>query len=155
MSIEIRKIRDSDMPQILELAREVREHHREFLDGYFAPQDDNKEREIILLWVNNPQNICLLAEENEKILGMILGEFRQKPEREKSQIIIIHNFGVFKEIRGQGIGKMLMNEFYKECKIRGIEEIKLGVFNKNKTAYEFYERYGFEPLEQKMSLMIK
>lgn len=48
-----------------------------------------------------------------------------------------------------------MNEFFDECKKNEIDEIKLGVFNDNKSAYDFYLNPGFVPQEQKMSLMLK
>ncbi len=42
--MQIRKIVSADLSQLLELAREVREHYREVLNGYFTPQDDNKDK---------------------------------------------------------------------------------------------------------------
>ena len=38
--MKIRKFEKEDILQVLELCREVRNHHREFLGGYFAEQDD-------------------------------------------------------------------------------------------------------------------
>lgn len=153
--MQIRKIVSADLPQLLELAREVREHHREVLNGYFTPQDDNMEARCIAAWAENESNICLTAEENGKVSGMILGECKNNPWLEKPKVVVIHNFGVRKSLRSRGIGKMLMDAFYRECQNRGIQEIKFGVFNNNKAAYDFYIRYGFEPQEQKMSMMVK
>ena len=153
--MQIRKITSDDLMRLLELAREVRNHHIEVLDGYFCPQDDEAEQKSIAGWAENKNNICLCAEENGQISGMILGETKNNPWLEKSKVIVIHNFGVLKSVRGQGIGKKLMDAFYSECQNQGIQEIKFGVFNKNKTAYDFYLHYGFEPQEQKMSMMVK
>lgn len=86
---------------------------------------------------------------------MILGESKNNPWLEKPKVVVIHNFGVRKSLRGRGIGKMLMDAFYRECQNRGIQEIKFGVFNNNKAAYYFYICYGFEPQEQKISMMVK
>ena len=151
--MQIRKIVSADLPQLLELAREVREHHREVLNGYFTPQDDNMEARCIAAWMENDDNVCLCAEESGKVLGMILGESKNNSWLEKSKVIVIHNFGVVASARGQGVGKKLMDAFYLQCKNKGIQEIKFGVFNKNKTAYDFYIHYGFEPQEQKMSMI--
>lgn len=155
MQIKVRKINDNDVTNLLALASEVREHHREILNGYFVPQDDEIEANCIKKWVNDDCNICLLAEEDREIKGFILGEAKTNVALEKSRIITIHNFGVLKNLRGSGIGKQLMQSFYQECQAKGIQEIKLGVFNKNKSSYAFYEKFGFEPQEQKMSLMVK
>ena len=153
--VVIRQINQEDVLPLVELAREVRDHHIEVLGGYFKLQDDEMEQKCISAWSANPHNICLLVEEGKQILGMILGEVKDNPWLEKSCIVVIHNFGVFKEARGKGVGKKLMDAFYKECQNKKIQEIKLGVFNQNKIAYSFYEKYGFEPQEQKMSLMVK
>ena len=152
--MQIRRIVTADLPQLLELAREVREHHRKVLGGYFQPLDDDVELKCLSVWSENANNICLVAEDNGKILGMILGERKNNLWLEKPCVIVIHNFGVLQSMRGKGIGKMLMDAFYRECQIQGIQEIKFGVFNKNKTAYDFYLHYGFEPQEQKMSMMV-
>lgn len=155
MPIKIRNITPQDVDALLPLANETREHHRKFLGGYFAPLDNEVEKQIIKSWVNEDKNICLLAEDDSQIAGMLLSEFKHNPQLEFSDIIFVHNFAVTKAMRGKGIGRRLMAELYDICKQRNIKEIKLGVFNKNTAAYTFYEDFGFEPQEQKMSLKIK
>lgn len=151
----IRQIMSEDVKRLLKLASEVREHHRQILNGYFKPQDDDIEASCIKNWVEDDKNICLLAEDGGEIKGFILGEAKINVALEKPRIIMIHNFVVAEKLRGQGIGKQLMQRFYQECQAKEIQEIKLGVFNKNKSAYSFYENFGFEDQEQKMSLKVK
>lgn len=38
--LKIRKFERADLPQVLELCREVRQYHTDILGGYFAEQDD-------------------------------------------------------------------------------------------------------------------
>jgi ribosomal protein S18 acetylase RimI-like enzyme len=47
-----------------------------------------------------------------------------------------------------------MDEFFKICKEQNIQEIKLGVYNKNEVARKFYKKYGFEEQAQRMSFKI-
>lgn len=152
--MKIKKIVNEDVAKLLGLTREVREHHRVILNGYFKPQDDDIEASCIKNWVEDEKNICLLAEDSGEIKGFILGEAKINAALEKPRIIMIHNFVVAEKRRGQGIGKQLMQRFYQECQDKRIQEIKLGVFNKNKSAYAFYENFGFEAQEQKMSLKV-
>ena len=49
----------------------------------------------------------------------------------------------------------LMGELFSFCRERQLKEIKLGVFNDNRGAVEFYRKSGFVPQEQKMSLMLE
>jgi ribosomal-protein-alanine N-acetyltransferase len=151
----IRKFVKEDLSQILELCREVRQHHIDILDGYFTEQNDEFEQLGFLQSLENGNMIALVAENNSKICGYLLAERKFSPYLEEPNVVHIANLGVKKEIRGQGIGKELMDTLLKKCEEDNIDEIRLGVFNKNVLAYKFYEQYGFEPFEQRMNLRIK
>lgn len=150
----IRKIKSTDAKAALELCREAREHHREILGGYFAPLDDDFELAELKAMPDNEKLIGLVAEDAGKLCGLLVAEWRTAVFLEKPEIGYIHNFVTAKSSRGKGIGRSLMDAFTTECKKRGVDEIKLGVFNANETAYRFYEHYGFVPQEQKMSLKV-
>lgn len=151
----IRKFIEEDLSYVLELCREVRQHHIDILDGYFTEQNDEFEKLGFLQSLENENMIALVAENNEKICGYLLAERKFSPYLKEPNLVHITNFGVKKEIRGQGIGKMLMDRLLKICEETNIDEVRLGVFNKNVSAYKFYEQYGFEPFEQRMNLQIK
>ena len=155
MGIEIRKFKEDDLSQVLELCNEVREHHRELLEGYFTKQDDNEEKAPFLESLVNNKILAWVAVAGNQIEGLLLADKKVSPHLEKPRIAHICNIGVRKSSRSKGIGRLLMDRFYKYCQDNDIQEIKLGVFNKNTIAYNFYEKFGFEPQEQKMSLMIK
>lgn len=155
MTIQVRKMQNEDLEQVLKLCDEVRGHHRNILGGYFAPQDDEMEKNVLLDTMEKENKLPLVATDSDDIVGMLLAEIRQTPWLENPKIANIFNFGVFEKARGQGIAKLLMDAFLEECKKEGIKEIKLGVFNKNIGAYNFYKKYGFEDQEQRMSLKIK
>ena len=57
--------------------------------------------------------------------------------------------------RRRGIAGRLMDGLVSFCRERQLREIKLGVFNDNRGAVEFYRKSGFVPQEQKMSLMLE
>lgn len=153
--MEVRDLQIKDIKEALELCNEVREHHRAFLNGYFKKLDDDFERDALLNMINSEQDCVLVAVQDNHIVGLIQTEWKVTPCLEKSQVAYIHNLVVSKKCQGQGVGHQLMDALMTSCKKRGIEEIKLGVFNENKSAYAFYEHYGFKPLEQKMNLMVK
>ena len=46
----------------------------------------------------------------------------------------------------------LMDAFIDECRHSGMQQVDLGVYNKNTGSYNFYIEYGFEPIEQKMRI---
>lgn len=150
----IRKFIKEDLSQVLELCREVRQHHIDILDGYFTEQNDEFEQLGFLQSIENENTIAYVAIDNDKICGYILAEKKFSPYLEEPNVVHIANFGVKKEIRGQGIGKKLLDTLLKKCEEDKVDEIRLGVFNKNISAYKFYEQYGFKPFEQRMNLRI-
>ena len=144
----IRKIQEKDLSEVVEIAREVREHHRAFLKGYFLPQDDEMEKaEIKKFAFGADVNISFVAEIDGKIVGMMVNEVKNKVYLEKPRILELQNVGVLKEFQGQGISKKLFEEVLLEAKKQNIQEIKLGVFNDNHIAYKLYEKLGFKPVE--------
>ena len=150
--MKIRPFIKEDLPEVLNVCREVRQHHIDLLEGYFAEQNDEYEQTGFLESLENEKNIALVAIDNEKVVGYILGEFKELPHLIRSKTAYVANFGVRTAFRNNGVGKQLMNAFLDICKKNDIEEILLGVYNKNETAYAFYEKLGFQPLEQKMIL---
>ena len=95
-----------------------------------------------------------MTENNNKIVGYLLGEFKNASWLSKPKVGNISNFGVSENYRRKGIGKQLMDYFFNICKDKEIQEIRLGVYNKNTSACKFYEDYGFSALQQTMILDI-
>lgn len=153
--MEIRNFKKEDLSQVIELCREVRDHHMELLNGYFTPQNDIFEQQVFLDSLEDTNYIALVASDKDTILGYLLAQKKIAPHLIHSHIVHIYNFGVKKDARGSGIGKKLMDSLFEIALKEGIEEINLGVYNDNTIAYNFYEKYGFKPIEQKMIFSIK
>lgn len=68
-------------------------------------------------------------------------EMRDKAERHIGEFAI----SILSEIRGQGIGKLLMDHVISESKKRltGLEIITLSVFANNIRASNMYQKFGF------------
>lgn len=143
---------EQDLQQVLEICNEVREYHINILNGYFLPQDDKLEKVLFLKSLETDKIIALVSEENKKINGYLLAEFKDMPFFLNSKIAIISNFGVSKKSQHKGIGKKLMDSFCTLCEKEQIHELHLTVYNQNETAHQFYKKYGFKSISQKMSL---
>jgi len=153
--MKIRKFEEKDLEQAIELCREIREHHREVLNGYFMPLDDNFEKRALLASLKDENLLVWVADNEGEIVGLLISEKRMLPYLEQQSRVNVETLGVKKSFRKQGIGRKMMDVLYEYCQDNGVAEIKLGVFNKNTSAYKFYEKYGFKPLEQRMNLFIK
>lgn len=87
------------------------------------------------------QAVMLLVEADGKILGISGIEMRDRAER------IIGEFGIsiLNEVRGEGIGKLLMELVLNEAisKLYNLKIITLSVFGDNFRAKTMYEKFGF------------
>lgn len=114
--MKIRKFERADLPQVLELCREVRQYHTDILGGYFAEQDDAFEQSGFLATLEDDRMTALVAEEGEEINGYLLAEKKYSPYLREPNVVHISNIGVKKGLRGKGIGKSLWMHFLRCAK---------------------------------------
>lgn len=60
----------------------------------------------------------------------------------------IHHFMVTKELRGAGIGSMMLSEAEKRAKTNGLHTMTLKILKSNTKARAFYLKHGFEIFER-------
>ncbi len=91
--------------------------------------------------IENNLAVMLLIEAEEKILGISGVEMRDKAERLTGELGI----SILDEIRGEGIGKLLMELVLKEAikRLHSLKIITLSVFGNNSKAIGMYEKFGF------------
>ena len=81
--------------------------------------------------------LFLVAEENRKIVGYVLGE------KEKAGLSSLNLMTVDKKQRGKGIGKVLLEKFCENSRKLGLKEVYLFAPKWNKQTLGFYEKNGF------------
>lgn len=96
--------------------------------------DDSKEG-IERFLLRNPET-CFVAEENKKIVGVILSG-------NDGRRGYIYHTSVNPKYRKQGIGKSLVAAVLSAFKDLGINKIALVVFKNNKEGNAFWEKLGF------------
>lgn len=99
----------------------------------------------LILEVSDPKNIFLLAYEGPQVVGYVKLRDDKKPASLKSNNVIeIARLYSVKEMIGKGVGKILMEESLDLALKRQKEVAWLGVWEKNRRAIEFYEKWGFD-----------
>lgn len=96
--------------------------------------DDSKEG-IAKYLLRNP-NTCFVAEDNGKLIGVIMGGHDGRRG-------FIHHTTVKQEYRGQGIGKKLVDSVMKALEAEGIHKVALVTFEKNVSGNAFWEKVEF------------
>ncbi len=98
--------------------------------------DIDDSREGIKKYLDRNPNTCFVAEEDEKIIGVILSGHDGRRG-------FIHHTAVDVSKRNQGIGSKLINSAMDALEEEGINKVVLVVFSENKIGNDFWEAKGF------------
>lgn len=96
--------------------------------------------------INNPEAICLIAEENNVAIGYLFAEPKDIDYR-LSRYIEIENMGVSPKYRSAGIGSRLMAKCFEIAKTKGFQRAYVNVYFNNLKAVKFYEKNGFNKID--------
>lgn len=132
--MKIRKATVEDQKEICALIRQLEDYVK--LERKPTEQDI---RETLVKLINLPSCVMLVAEEHDKIIGLLTMWVR---------LTLFHGAGsalidelIIDELyRGRGVGKNLVKKAFDEAKLRGCIEIEVSA---NQEAIEFYKRCGF------------
>lgn len=140
MSFTIRAVTPDDAPALQVYAERL---FAEGLPGVFRrePPTLEQETEFIGGYLDSPNSIALIAEENGEILGLIACAGEKHPEEAH-----VGEIGVSVACghRGEGIGSALITSVLEWAPSHGIRRVQLHAFATNPGALRLYERLGFE-----------
>ena len=89
----------------------------------------------------------IIAKEDGKIVGYILGEIQKRPPVFKiTHQAFISDMAVTKNLRNIGIGTKLMKAFTIWAKDKGMKYIELNVAAENQQGINFWEKQGFKTI---------
>lgn len=135
MEIKIRNAEKEDMPQVLELIREL---------AAFELEPDAVEVTVAELesagFGENPQFTCFVAEVEGEIIGMALVYFRFSTWKGKT--IHLEDLIVKEEMRNRGVGSKLYRRVMEFARQVGVKRVNWEVLDWNEGAIQFYERTG-------------
>ena len=114
------------------------ENMEKFMNTQFA-------REKLIAELSDPENIFLLAYQDEQLAGYVKLRDSQNPEQlENSAAIEIVRIYSTTSMIGKGIGKILMQTCLNIAQKRNKAIVWLGVWERNQRAIDFYIKWGFE-----------
>lgn len=155
--IKIRKIQKGDMKKIIPLLEQVSTLHINMRPDIFKEKTEaNMEKEILDI-INNEEKISFVAEENEKILGIIVLKIKEVINHinlKNSKVLWIEELCVDENNRGKGIGKILINNAKEIAKDLKCEIVELNCWEANKDAIAFYEKQGMKSQRRVMEIKI-
>ena len=133
--MQIREAKKEDMPQVLELIKEL---------AIFENEPNAVEITVEILeregLGENALFTCFVAQKNDEIVGAALVYFRFSTW--KGRMLHLEDLIVKESERGKGIGEALYRKVMKYAFDRGLKRVAWDVLDWNQDAIRFYERSG-------------
>lgn len=135
MNSTVRKSTPADMPQVLDLIKELAIFEKE-------PDAVVVTEEILIEegFGKDPLFTCFVAEVEDEIVGMALVYDRFSTWKGRS--IHLEDLIVKEKMRGTGIGKDLYTRVIQYASEKKVKRLEWAVLNWNTDAIKFYERSG-------------
>ena len=137
----VRQARKEDMPQVLELIKELAVFEKEPETVGEVTLEELQQAGFS----ENPQFTCFVVDHYGKILGMALVYFRFSTWKGKT--IHLEDLIVRQRERGKGIGMMLYKRVMEFAKEENVKRVNWVVLDWNTDAIRFYEKTGAEVLD--------
>lgn len=140
MNFNVREGKLEDMPQVLELIKELASFENEPEAVEVTIEELEKEG-----FGKQPLFKCFVAEVGSEIVGLALVYFRFSTW--KGRTIHLEDLIVKASMRGLGIGSALYQEVLRYAKMQGVKRVEWVVLDWNEGAIKFYERSGAKVLK--------
>lgn len=90
--------------------------------------------------------IFLVAKDKDKVVGFcnLFGK--------EGRVEI--GIGIHPQYRNKGVGRLLLNEIFKEARKKSLKKIYAGVKKDNKNSLEFFNKNGFEKIKEKQDTFL-
>ncbi|WP_435357806.1 GNAT family N-acetyltransferase [Emticicia sp. SJ17W-69] len=137
MSIIIRKAAEKDSDEIWFLMKELAVFEK-YIDSFSITPEIVRQSGF---QKNPPDFYCLIAENNNKIIGILVYYFLPYTAQNRPAIYMKELY-VDENYRGQKIGEQLMNALKIEAQKNNCKQIKWTVAPWNTAGQKFYERLG-------------
>lgn len=135
----------NDIAAILALYRDLNREMAELQPFYIRPAEED--REFLEAAVGSETEDILIAEEDGEVMGMAYIQFEQTPVYKSiipHRYTYLMDFIVRESLRGNGVGKKLLEGVENWGRSRGSEYMELDVLSQNLNALRVYEKENFE-----------
>ena len=142
--MNIRKVNINDYEDIVNLYKQLFDSEKKFDDNIVRTYKiDEKEEKRIKKSIKSRKGIFLVAEIDNKIVGLIDGYIMESIYYNEKISYLAH-LCVDEKYRNKEIGSKLIEEFSEISKKKGVKYVTLSAFEKNIPATNLYNKHGFE-----------
>jgi len=150
MKTTVRFASENDIDTLVKLISRLKDLNSE-LDPHYSTMGDleNIVRKYISESLNNPENIMLVAEDEDsnKITGVIRAQYIDRLFYVPRKALLITDIYVDPRYRRKGLGTLLLQKLEETAREKGIELIIASYPAGNIIADQFFTRKNFKPLQ--------
>jgi ribosomal protein S18 acetylase RimI-like enzyme len=140
-TLRIREMTIDDFPEVFHIGEEV--FTADYSQSLYRTWD---EYEITTLF-NSDNELCLVAEAGERILGFALGTTVKKHNSPWKYGYLVW-LGVRANIQQGGVGSGLFREIKRRMKEQGVRMIIIDTSADNRPAIRFFQKQGFDDVQE-------
>ena len=157
--MNVRRAKNKDIRQILEMLSQVLEVHASFRPDIFIPNTTKYGEDDLQKMIENDNNyIYVVVDDNDNAIAYAFCEL-QIPKFSRTNVqhkyFYIDDFCVDEKHRKKHIGEKLFKHVIEEAKRLDCYEIVLACWEGNNVASKFYEKMGMKVRKTTMELIIK
>ena len=158
--ITIRRYRDGDEAQVVELARELQAFESPLYQWGKPPEDIGPwYLEETKKWCAKNEGVILVAERAEALLGYAIVLTKCESDGAGDEIAYTYahvaDLVVTESARRQGIGETLLAACEQEARAKGRKIFRIGVLARNTGAIAAYCHFGFSPYHQTLEKILE
>ena len=153
--MNIRFAAEKDIPQMIDLLRQVGEVHHQIRPDLFRAGAQKYDEAALKRLLSDPDRPIIAGVVEDKMVGYafcILQEIKNDPVLCDRKTLYIDDLCVDETVRGGGAAKAIYQGVLDYARSIGCDAVTLNVWCGNDRAMHFYEKCGFKPQKIGMEL---
>ena len=153
--MNIRFAAEKDIPQMIDLLRQVGEVHQQIRPDLFRAGAQKYDEAALKRLLSDPDRPIIAGVVEDKMVGYafcILQEIKNDPVLCDRKTLYIDDLCVDETVRGGGVAKAIYQGVLDYARSIGCDAVTLNVWCGNDRALHFYEKCGFKPQKIGMEL---
>lgn len=153
--MNIRFAAEKDIPQMIDLLRQVGEVHHQIRPDLFRAGAQKYDEAALKRLLSDPDRPIIAGVVEDKMVGYafcILQEIKNDPVLCDRKTLYIDDLCVDETVRGGGVAKAIYQGVLDYARSIGCDAVTLNVWCGNDRAMHFYEKCGFKPQKIGMEL---
>lgn len=153
--MNIRFAAEKDIPQMIDLLRQVGEVHHQIRPDLFRAGAQKYDEAALKRLLSDPDRPIIAGVVEDKMVGYafcILQEIKNDPVLCDRKTLYIDDLCVDETVRGGGVAKAIYQGVLDYARSIGCDAVTLNVWCGNDRALHFYKKCGFKPQKIGMEL---